>query len=1081
MQPDSQNLRNTILSLKCLHASSSERKRCWLAAPCLILTAMMGTAWNAGQAQTAHFSGVQGTIPSSTLNYAYSVAVDGSGNVYIANSGLSQVLKETLSNGNYTESNIGSGLYFPGSIAVDGIGNVYIADTDNNRVLKETLSGNSYSQTTIAGGLSVPYGVAVDGSGNVYIADSGNDRVLKETLNGGSYSQTNIISGSAYTEIAVDESGNIYLSDPNNKQVLRETLSGGGYTQSTITTNVDNPAGIAVDRSGIVYIADVDTAAIGRVLKETPSSGNYTQSVVYSGAIGPYGIAIDSHQTLYVTNIYTTKLVTVQMSGAQFGSVNVASPSAAMSLIFAFDSAGSIGKPAVLTQGAPNLDFSDAGTGSCTTNGTSHEYNAGDFCYIDVILTPTTAGSRYGAAVLKDNSGNVLATGYVQGTGVGPLVNFLPGTQSVLAKGTFTPIGIAVDAVGNIYFADSGGSQLLKGTLSGGSYTLSTVASGLNGIWQVAVDGSGSVYIAQWDNGGSAGQVFKETPSSAGYVQSNVGSGFVSPWGVSVDGTGNVYIADGYYGAVYKEALTAGTYTQSTIVSGLGDAPLQIAVDASGNVYVADVNEDSVLKETPSSGSYTSSTIGSGLNSPYGIAIDSSGDVYIADTGNNRVLKEVPSGSTYIQSTLAGGLNNPDGVAVDGSGNVYISDSFNHQILEEDFYGPPALTFDTTTYGATSADSPQTVTLENAGNAALIFPVPSSGDNPSIAANFSLNSGEELACPHVAAGSSTAGTLAAGASCQLAVSFVPAAAGSLSGSLLLTDNHLNSASPGYATQRIALIGSATKALSTIVLVGSPNAAFVSNPVTFTATLSSQAGTPTGSVSFYDASTLLGVGALTAGVAAYTTSGLAAGSHSITASYSGDGNFLSGSISPLTETIEDFTFGASGGGTIPSQTVSRGGQAAYTLAVAPPSGTVLAGPITFTVTGLPPGVSAAFSPATVSLGSAATNVTMTVAVPKQSAALRLERPFSGAALPLAMALILLPCAGQLRRSSRHFSQMVCVLSIGMGCTVLVAGLAGCGGSGSSGGNSSSQPQSYTLTITATSGSLSHTVTAGLTVE
>jgi len=94
--------------------------------------------------------------------------VDPAGNVYVANSGLGQVLKETLNaDGSYSESTIGSGLFFPASLALDSAGNLYVADTDNNRVVKETLSNGTYTQSTIASGLSVPYGIAVDSSGNV--------------------------------------------------------------------------------------------------------------------------------------------------------------------------------------------------------------------------------------------------------------------------------------------------------------------------------------------------------------------------------------------------------------------------------------------------------------------------------------------------------------------------------------------------------------------------------------------------------------------------------------------------------------------------------------------------------------------------------------------------------------------------------------------------------------------------------------------------------------------------------------------------------------------------------------------------
>ena len=146
---------------------------------------------------------------------------------------------------------------------------------------------------------------------------------------------------------------------------------------------------------------------------------------------------------------------------------------------------------------------------------------------------------------------------------------------------------------------------------------------------------------------------------------------------------------------------------------------------------------------------------------------------------------------------------------MDGSGNVYIADEYNNRVLKEDFADPPSLSFASTAMGSTSSDSPQTVTVENVGNAALIFPIPSGGSDPSIPTNFTLNSIGASACPLVSAGSSTAGTLAAGQSCLLPISFTPTAVGDLSGTLVLTDNAFNAVAPGYATQSIPLSGAGT--------------------------------------------------------------------------------------------------------------------------------------------------------------------------------------------------------------------------------------------------------------------------------
>jgi hypothetical protein len=445
------------------------------------------------------------------------------------------------------------------------------------------------------------------------------------------------------------------------------------------------------------------------------------------------------------------------------------------------------------------------------------------------------------------------------------------------------------------------------------------------------------------------------------------------------------------------------------------------------------------------------------------------------------------------------------------------------------------------------------VTVLNSGNAILSFPVPSDGTNPNISANFTLDSSAGSACPLANAGGSTAGTLYAGASCELSISFEPAFGGPLTGSLVLTDNALNQTTPNYATQTISLNGSGihgpaeitwptpsaitwgtaltsaqldakanvagtfsySPAAGTVLGVGpqtltvsftptdtadyesttatvslqvnkstpassltsSAFSSFVSNSVTFTATLTSPAGTPTGTMSFYDGTTLLGGAAMSNGVAAYATSGLTAGDHSITAAYSGDTNFAAVMSVPFTEVIEDFTFTGQGSGT-----ASPRGAAVYPLLVSAPSGESLPQQINLSVTGLPSGATATFSPSTILPGSGAVNVTLTVSV-SNSAAMRSPRnPFGSEALPVALGLILLPIITDLRKSSR-FGRITCLTLLAIGSIVLV-GLGGCGGNGSVGGKtgtpSTPQPQNYTLTVTATSGSLSHTVTLNLTV-
>ena len=115
------------------------------------------------------------TLVSSGLSYPYGVAVDGAGNVYIADSG-NNAIKEWLAASNTVITLVSSGLSWPSGVAVDGAGNVYIADYGNNAI-KEWLAASNTVITLVSSGLLAPCGVAVDGSGNVYIADTCNNAI----------------------------------------------------------------------------------------------------------------------------------------------------------------------------------------------------------------------------------------------------------------------------------------------------------------------------------------------------------------------------------------------------------------------------------------------------------------------------------------------------------------------------------------------------------------------------------------------------------------------------------------------------------------------------------------------------------------------------------------------------------------------------------------------------------------------------------------------------------------------------------------------------------------------------------------
>jgi hypothetical protein len=269
-----------------------------------------------------------------------------------------------------------------------------------------------------------------------------------------------------------------------------------------------------------------------------------------------------------------------------------------------------------------------------------------------------------------------------------------------------------------------------------------------------------------------------------------------------------------------------------------------------------------------------------------------------------------------------------------------------------------------------------------------------------------------------------------------------------------------------------------KIAPTAGLTALPNPVLVQNAVTLTATLSSAVSTPTGSVVFSDGSTILGTANLSGGIATLTVSTLAVGSHSITGAYGGDGNFSPVSSAALAETVQDFTLATGGSGT--SQTVQPGGTATFTLPMSPSGGATFPAAVTFSASGLPTGFTAMFSPSSLAAGSNATSVTLTIQVP-QTAMLEKSRQ-TGRSLPLvALAMLMLPLAGGVKRSNKWLWRLVLIMILLAGVGGVVT-LTGCGGSGSGNNASSgSQPQTYTVTVAATSGALTHSTTVTLTVQ
>ena len=381
------------------------------------------------------------------------VAVDSSGNFYIANSRENQVHKvDTNGNastvaGTYENGYSGDGgaatdaqLSYPINIAVDSSGNLYIADQYNHRIRKVDKSGII---NTVAGDgtygysgdgaaatsakMRYPAGVAVDSSGNLYIADMYNHRIRKVATNGiistvaGSGTAGNSGDGGAAISaslnypygIAVDSSGNLYIADTENHSIRKvgtngviSTVAGigtfgyhgdGGAATSAALTY---PTSVAIDSSGNLYIADqynhrirkVDTSGIISTVAGTGTFGGYYHSGSYDNGDGgaainaqlssPEGVAVDSSGNLYIADTFGNRIRKVELgtNAPTFTSTAITSVNKDTLYSYSITTHGVNGGNS-LTITAPTtptwLSLTDNGDGTATLSGTPTDSEIG--------------------------------------------------------------------------------------------------------------------------------------------------------------------------------------------------------------------------------------------------------------------------------------------------------------------------------------------------------------------------------------------------------------------------------------------------------------------------------------------------------------------------------------------------------------------------------------------------------------------------------------------------------------------------------------------------------------------------------
>ena len=652
---------------------------------------------------------------TQTIGVPQGVSADGAGGFYVASSSQDRVY-HVASNGTLTVV-AGNGLSgFGGDggpgpsaqlnyvhcIALDSSGNLYIADTNNNRIRKVTAAGII---TTVAGTgawgsrgdggvatsaqLAAPRGVAVDQAGNIFLADSGND-VIRIVTTDGIISRvagngTRGLSGdngpatsaqlSYPVGVAVDANGTLFIADRYNNRI--RMVNSSGVIITLIAAPVSDPRSVAVDNAGNVFVSD---SGNNRVRMISPGGAVTTIAGGTAGFSGDGGPATAARLAL-----------PIQVAADGTGNVFIADR----------------GNYRVRRVNANGIIDTVAGTSDDGRSASLAQLNFPNVIAVD------GAGNLFIADTDSQRIRMINRDGIITTIAGNGSWGFSGDGGPALSAQLNYPAAIAVDGAGNLFITDTNSHRIRKITPNG---IITTVVgngrqgssgdggpasrAAMNYPRGIAIDGTGNLHIADTDNHrirkvDSSGTITtvagNGTPGSSGDGGPATDAQLASPVGVTVDGAGNLFIADSVSNRIRKVTpdgiitTVAGTGAYGfrgdggPAVSASLAYPNGVAVDAAGDLFIADTANQRIRKVTPDGvittmgGNGTFGFAGDGgapssaqLAYPYSVAVDGNNTIFIDDTYSNRIRK-IASASASPANSFS--ITDRGGVALTSAGS----------------------------------------------------------------------------------------------------------------------------------------------------------------------------------------------------------------------------------------------------------------------------------------------------------------------------------------------------------------------------------------------------------------------------
>jgi len=679
---------------------------------------------------TAGDSGDGGPATLAEVNAPSAIAVDGNGNVFIACTTSDTIREIVASSGNITlvagtagtAAYSGDGgpaslaaLHYPEGVAVDGSGDVFVADTSNNVVRLVYGSGAAWIPTpaptptvsptvTISPTISPTFSATATatpaptpglGAGPVYVADTANNRILEHV--NGSWTVLAGVSGTAVGQFlspsaaAVDAAGNLWVVDSGNNRV--QELSDGAWF--SFSDGFTSPNGLALDRSGNLYVADTGN---GRVVEYS----RYQWTVLGNGQgspgapgyfMHPAGVAVDPSGNVWVADTGNSQVQELNSDGWFIIASSGTGP-------------GTFQAPTgVVADPFGNVFVTDSQAG------TVEEYTSAQAWTVLGTYGSVTQGAQ-GGLFLSPQQPSVDADGrlWVGDAGNNRIQEFAAGGWNTYASagpgiGAFAaPAGVAAGApgaaptptatatlvAGPIFVSDKADNRILE--FKNGQWTQFAGPSGPDGL---GLDGSGNLYAAM-----DPGNVIQEFSAATGAVlggwSADGGAYPGVPQDVAVDPAGDMWVAYVSSGGIVELTSPALGPVGTVSIAGTGTAlgqvsnPGGIAVDPFGNVFVSDSGNNRVVEYNVTNTAWSlvagpGAALGQFAN-PGGLSFDAAGDLLVADSGNNRVQEFYRGAWRAMGSagTAPGEFNSPMFIKADSGGHLWVSDNGNSRIQEFD-------------------------------------------------------------------------------------------------------------------------------------------------------------------------------------------------------------------------------------------------------------------------------------------------------------------------------------------------------------------------------------------------------------